>query len=148
MLYSTINNKVLRFILAMRLQISQFFCFDLATGLYWFMLLFLIAHMYVDSLVSGAKVIGSLGVLKHSLAILVIYLDCIDLWVLSNDKESHHIPGIVFTCKFINRFLFLHFSRETFESFSGRHPFTSWRCHQRHQYCPVVSPLQDPGDCE
>lgn len=49
--------------------------------------------------VLGAKIIGSLGVLKHSLAILVIYLDTIDLWVLSNDKEANHIPTILFTCK-------------------------------------------------
>lgn len=47
----------------------------------------------------GAKIIGSLGVLKHSLAILVIYLDTIDLWVLSNDKEVN-IPTILFTRKF------------------------------------------------
>ncbi|CRL06690.1 CLUMA_CG019627, isoform A [Clunio marinus] len=60
----------------MRFQLSQFFCWDLATG---------------------AKIIGSLGVLKHSLAILVIYLDGIDLWVVSSDKETNKIPTILFT---------------------------------------------------
>jgi hypothetical protein len=53
----------------------------------------------------GAKIIGSLGVLKHSLAILVIYLDTIDLWVVSNDKEAH-IPTILLTRK---RFTFIDF---------------------------------------
>ncbi|CAG9799619.1 unnamed protein product [Chironomus riparius] len=61
----------------MRLQVSQFFIFDLATG---------------------AKIIGGLGILKHSLAILLIYLETIDLWVLSNDKViSENIPTIAFT---------------------------------------------------
>lgn len=48
----------------------------------------------------GAKIIGSLGVLKHSLAILVIYLATIDLWVLSNDKEGNPVPTLLFICKF------------------------------------------------
>lgn len=49
-------------------------------------------------MISGAKIIGSLGVLKHSLAILVIYLATIDIWVLSNDdKEGEKIPTIFFT---------------------------------------------------
>lgn len=49
----------------------------------------------------GAKIIGGLGTLKHSLAILLIYLETIDLWVLSNDKIiSENIPTIAFTCKF------------------------------------------------
>lgn len=60
----------------------------------------------------GAKIIGSLGVLKHSLAILVIYLDTIDLWVVSNDKDHSGIPTILFTCKF-------YWLVETFVGFHG-----------------------------
>lgn len=61
----------------------------------------LLVHTLISLLICatlGAKIIGSLGVLKHSLAILVIYLDTIDLWVLSNDKEVN-IPTILFTSK-------------------------------------------------
>ncbi|KAG5679186.1 hypothetical protein PVAND_008774 [Polypedilum vanderplanki] len=57
---------------------------------------------------TGAKIIGGYGILKHSLAILLIYLDTIDLWVVSNDKViSHEIPTIVFTLAAI--FLFIGF---------------------------------------
>jgi hypothetical protein len=47
----------------------------------------------------GAKIIGGWNILKHSLAILLIYLECIDLWVLSNDKIAENIPTLTFTGK-------------------------------------------------
>lgn len=47
---------------------------------------------------TGAKIIGATGLLKHSLAILVLYLDAIALWVTSN-KEQNDIPTLAYTSK-------------------------------------------------
>lgn len=61
-------------------------------------------YPYVNDFI-GAKIIGALGILKHSLIILLIYLETIDLWVISSEKENHlDIPIVAFTGKIYKDF--------------------------------------------
>lgn len=102
--YFVINLAVLRIDLQDASWDLQVFLLGFSNRFEYFFLF--IAHMLsfiAISNTSGAKIIGSLGVLKHSLAILVLYLDTIDLWVKSNDKDTG-VPTIVFTCKYLDRF--------------------------------------------
>lgn len=59
----------------------------------------LIFMLFAKTFNTGAQIIGSMGVLKHSLAILLIYMESIAFYVFSKDDDSKDLSAVILISK-------------------------------------------------